>query len=257
MYDLPAMRSASQALWSALAALLRRDGYSDLPDALGIDDESTSPGMIFTQTCGYPLQTIYRGQFQLLATPSYDAPGCDAMTHRAFIVVREEDPARAPEDLRGRRFAINSDHSNSGTNLPRHMLAPLARDGRFFGATIETGSHAASLALVQGGGADAASIDCVTWAFAGDYAPDLVSGLRVLVQTASSPALPFVTGVATPPALAAALQRALMTIGSDPAYRAIRAPLRLASIGLVPQEAYAILLRYEEEAVAAGYPRIA
>ena len=260
MYDLPAMRGANAAFWAALAALLRGAGH-DVPETLGQDD-GPGPGrsfadVLFTQTCGYPLQTIHRGQFQLLATPSHDAPGCGDRTHRAFIIVRDDDPARAPEDIRGRRFALNAGHSNSGMNLPRHLFAPLARDGRFFGDVIETGSHAASLALVQRNGADAASIDCVTWALAGDYAPELVRGLRAIAQTATSPSLPYVTGANTPPALVKALQDALCTVGSDEAYADIRAGLRLASIGPAPIGAYQIVLDYAQAATDAGYPVIA
>lgn len=260
MYDLPGMRAANQALWAALAALLRRDGH-DVPDTLE-DDNGPAPGRsfqgtVFTQTCGYPLQTIHRDQLRLLATPSYDAPGCGEMTHNAFIVVRDEDEVFEPEDLRGRRFALNAAHSNSGMNLPRRLFAPLARDGRFFGEIIETGSHARSLQKLLRYEVDAASIDCVTWAFVEDYAPEILHDLRVIARTEISPCLPFVTGTATPPDLVAALRRALLTIGADPAYRDIRAPLRLTSIGLLPQEAYDVVLRYEAEAIAAGYPRIA
>src|SRR6187402_3872878 len=168
MYDLPGMRAANDALWAALAALLRGEGH-DVPDAL-VDDDGPAPGRsfegtLFTQTCGYPLQTIHRGQLRLLATPSYDAPGCGLMTHRAFIVVRDEDDVFTPEDLRGSRFALNAYHSNSGMNLPRHLFAPFARNGRFFREIVETGSHAGSLQKLLSYEADAASIDCVTWAF--------------------------------------------------------------------------------------------
>jgi ABC-type phosphate/phosphonate transport system substrate-binding protein len=261
MYDLPGMRAANAALWSALVTELRRHGLTDIPANLSLDD-GPAPGrnvadILFTQTCGYPLQTIHRDQLRLLGTPSYDAPGCGAMTHRSFIIVREGDPAQAPDDLRGRHFALNARHSNSGMNLPRHLFAPLARDGRFFRDVVETGSHAASLAAVQQGAADTAAIDCVSWAFAGDHRPDLAAGLRILAQTVSSPALPFVTGVNTAPALANALQRALLTIGSSPAYRDVRKALRIKEIGTVPIEDYAALLQLEDEAIRAGYPTLA
>lgn len=261
MYDLPGMRAANVALWGAIAALLRRDGFGDVPNTLGADDGPepgrSLRGMLFTQTCGYPLQTVHRGQLRLLATPTYDAPGCGAMTHRSFIVVRDGDPAHILEDLRGRRFAVNAHHSNSGMNLPRRLFAPLARNGRFFGAVTETGSHAASLARVQSKGADAAAIDCVTWAFAGDHVPERVAGLRVLAETDDSPALPFVTGADTLPALADALQRALLKIGSDEVYRNVRAGLRIRSIGIKPLEDYVMLLRLEDEAIGRGYPVLA
>jgi ABC-type phosphate/phosphonate transport system substrate-binding protein len=260
MYDLPGMRAANQALWAALAALLRRDGH-DVPDVLE-DDDGPVPGrsfegVLFTQTCGYPLQTMHRGQLNLLATPSYEAPGCGVMTHRAFIVVRDEHEVFTPEDLRGSRFALNAIHSNSGMNLPRRLFAPLAREGRFFGDIIETGSHAGSLKALLHYEADVASIDCVTWALVGDYAPEILRDLRIIAQTAISPTLPFVTDAATSPALAAALQRALLKIGAEPDYSDVRAGLRLASIGTASAAAYAGVLGHEQAARDAGYPVLA
>lgn len=261
MYDLPGMRAANAALWSALADALRCEGFADIPAGLS-PDAGPAPGRamagtLFTQTCGYPLQTIHRDQFRVLGTPSYDAPGCGPMTHRSFIIVREDDPAQVPEDLFDRRFALNAWHSNSGMNLPRHLFASLARNARFFGAIVETGSHTASLAAIQQGHADAAGIDCVTWAFVGDHQPALAAGLRILAQTVASPALPFVTGVDTPTALADALQRALVTIGSSPGNRDVRKGLRIKAIGTTSIEDYTALLRLEDEAIRAGYPTLA
>ena len=261
MYDLPGMRAANEAFWSALVKEVRREGFADIPASLS-PDEGPAPGrpmagILFTQTCGYPLQTIHRDQFRLLGTPSYDAPGCGAMTHRSFIIVREDDSAQAPEDLRDRRFALNARHSNSGMNLPRHMFARLARNGLFFDEVVETGSHTASLAAVQLGNADAAGIDCVTWAFVGDHQPELAAGLRILAQTVVSPALPFVTGVDTSPALTDALRGALLTVGSNPTYRDVCKGLRIKGIGTTPMADYAASLRLEDDAIRAGYPKLA
>ena len=44
-------------------------------------------------------------------------------THRAFFMVRVDDPAERLDDLRGRIFGCNSLLSNSGRNLPRLSLA--------------------------------------------------------------------------------------------------------------------------------------
>lgn len=260
MYNFPAMRPANAAFWSALAALLEADGVTDVPVLLDAEQgpvpEAIPPAMIFTQTCGYPLQTLYRGQYRYLATPSYVAPGCGAMTHRAFVVVREDDPARTIEDLRGRRFAVNSEHSNSGMNLPRRLIAPLAQNGRFFGGVTRSGSHPRSLSLVQQGDTDAASVDCLTWAFAAEHAPSSTEGLRVLAETPPSPAIPFVTGVDTTPDEIAALRRAFAVIGSDPDYARIRHGLKIGTIGQVPDQTYRDLLKYEYEAQMLGYAEI-
>ena len=56
------------------------------------------------------------------------------------------------DDLRGRVAAINDPDFHSGSNALRALVAPLARDGRFFGAVKVSGSHALSLAKHRAGG---------------------------------------------------------------------------------------------------------
>ena len=230
------MREANEAFWDALAGLLRRDGVSGVPERLAPDDLSVpdriGAEVLFTQTCGYPLQTIYRGQHTLLGVPAYDAPGCEAPgiagpAHCAFFVVRQGDPARTLAALRGRVFACNSRHSNTGMNLPRRSLADVAGGGPFFAGVVATGSHAASMALVQDGGADAASVDNVTYAFHADHRPATLDGLRVLCATLFSPAIPFTASSATSPDTVAALRRALTVLGRDRKFAGLRQRLRL------------------------------
>lgn len=261
MYNLPEMAERNRAFWQALDAELRRDGTWDVPVTLAPArapvPDGIGPDVLFSQTCGYPLQTIYRGQHQLLGVPTYDAPGCGEATHRAFVLVRDDSRFRSPDDLRGARFALNSRHSNSGMNLPRLLFARLAGGKPFFGEVVETGSHPASIARVAAGELDAASIDCLTYVFLQDHRPDVVARLRVLAETPASPAIPFVTSAATPGDQVAALRAALLRLGSDPAHRDIRAALRIRTITPADPDAYAGLLDYEREAAALGYPELA
>ncbi len=255
------MAAVNSAFWRALAEELRRDGVADAPGELLTESppvpEAIPPGTLFTQTCGYPLQTIYQGQYQLLGVPTYDAPGCGAGTHRAFILVRADSQVERLDDLRGGIFALNSRHSNSGMNLPRVMFARIAGGQRLFGRVIETGSHLASMQLVASGDADAASIDCLTYAFLSDYRPAAVERLRRFADTPESPAIPFVTAADTPLDQVAALQRALSRVMADPGRRHLLDRLRLRGIGPTDPAAYARLLDYEREALALGYGEIA
>jgi ABC-type phosphate/phosphonate transport system substrate-binding protein len=261
MYNLPEMAAVNAAFWHALAEALRLGGVADRPDALLTNSppvpDAIRTDTLLTQTCGYPLQTIYRGQFQFLGVPTYDAPGCGEATHRAFIIVRADSPAERPEDLRGGTFALNSPHSNSGMNLPRLLFARIAGGKPFFSRVIETGSHAASLQLVASGGAEAASIDCLTHAFLSDFRPAALAGLRRLADTPESPAIPFVTATDTPADRVAALQRALMRVAAAPEHRPLLNRLRLRRISPCDPAAYARLLDYEREAFALGYGKIA
>ena len=231
MYNLPEMQQKNAAFWNALATELRHDGWTDLPTELSFSrhpvPERIENNVLFSQTCGYPLQTIYRGQHRMLGVPTYDAPGCRPGTHCAFVLVRKDSPYEKLEDLKGTRFALNSRHSNSGMNLPRLLFARLAGGKPFFGSVVETGSHPNSIARVTSGELDAASIDCLTYVFFQDHRPEVVDALRVLAETPESPAIPFVTSIATPADKAARIQAALFRIAGDPAYRPVLEGLRL------------------------------
>ncbi len=132
-------------------------------------------------------------------------------------------------------------------NLARALFAPLARDGRFFGAILVTGSHRASLAAVAQGRADAASVDCVTFGLLRRHAPRTVAGLRVLAETAPAPSLPFITRADAPAEELAALREAL----DQP-----EAALAFAGIAVLPDGAYDGLRALAAEAARRGYPEL-
>jgi ABC-type phosphate/phosphonate transport system substrate-binding protein len=142
-------------------------------------------------------------------------------------------------------------------NLPRRCLADLAEGRPLFRRVVMTGGHPASMSLVRDGGADAAAIDGVTFAFFADHRPEAVAGLRVLTETVPSPAIPFVTSPATAPATVAALRRALAVVGADPRYAPVRQALRIQAITAPDGSDYTLLLRSEAEAAALDYPELA
>jgi len=260
MYNLPEMREANARFWAALRGLLIEAGLRDVPETLVFDRGPVPPRLeaelLFSQTCGYPLETVFKGQAIRLAAPVYDAPGCEDATHRAFFLVPADSPAQSLADLRGGVFLLNSPVSNSGMNLPRRALAEIAGGKPFFREVIETGGHPASLASLLRGEGDVASIDCVTYAFWRHYRPEAAARVRIIAETPISPAIPFVTSVATPPATVGTLRAALHRLGREPRYAAVRAGLKIAGVKDMPDAHYEGLLDYEREAVALGYPEL-
>lgn len=252
MYDGPELAAANDGFWAQVAGRLRARGVAGVPERLTrggrLDDIWTDPRLLLAQSCGWPLATRLAGRVAVVATPHYSLPGCDGPTHRAFVVVQAGDPAGEPAGLRGRRFALNGWDSNTGMNLARALFAPLARDGRFFGQIVVTGSHRASLAAVVAGRADAASVDCVTYGLLQRHAPAALAGLRVLAQTAASPALPFITRADAPKAELAALREAL-----DQPIPA----LALAGVSVLPDGAYDALRGLAAAAARLGYDALA
>jgi ABC-type phosphate/phosphonate transport system substrate-binding protein len=261
MYDFPELAAANDALWSAIAAQLEAEGVGAVPPRLtqeGSTEEAwTNPALLLAQTCGYPFATSLHDRVQLVATPRYRAPGCDGAFHRSAVVVRERASTMCLADLRGARCAVNDRTSNSGMNLLRVEIAPLAQRRTFFGAVTITGSHEASAAAVAGGDADVAAIDCVTWAHLQRFRPATTKHLRVLMWTVRSPGLPFITGARTDAATYAALGRALDAVANDPALYGVRSELMLDGFNALPTSQYHAILYLEQIAIAQGYPRLA
>ncbi len=261
MYDFPWLEAANDALWAALATRLRARGIAGVPDrpdrARALREIWRDERLLLAQTCGYPFVTELRGAVTYVATPCYAAPGCAGAWHRSLVVVAEGSPARDLAALRGARVAVNGFDSNSGMNLLRALVAPLAAGGRFFGEVVVTGAHLASLAAVAGGRADLAAVDCVTHAHARRHRPDLLADTRVLAETGTTPALPLVTCGGAPAGEVAALREALAEVAADPALERVRAGLLVAGFRVLPEDAYERVTALEREAASAGYPALA
>lgn len=256
MYDHPAVRWATDAWWSALAAALEGHGVA-APSALDRRADYPAvwrePGLILSQTCGYPYATSLRGEVQLVATPAYRAEGCDGARYCSLLVVRADDPAGTLVELRGRRVAYNAADSQSGHNALRAAVAPLAAGGCFFAGRVVTGAHGASADAVAAGAADLCAIDCVSWAMLARYEPERIAQLRVLGRTASAPGLPLVTG---PAANVAAVRAAVVEAMGDPALADARDALLLDGVGVLGDAAYDAILGMERQAGALGYPAL-
>lgn len=259
MYDHPAQAAANDALWSGLSRQLRSRGVA-APRALdrsrSVDAVWRDGRLLFGQTCGYPLVSEPDLSLRVLGVPVYDVPGCSPGEHLSHVVVRHDDLGRTLSDHRGGSAAINAVNSNTGANLLRAAVAPFAREGRFFGDVIVTGSHRGSVAAVVRGDADIAAVDAVTLAALARHEPGLVAGLRVVADTAASPAPPFVTASSTPLEAVAALRAALAAAMADPALAAAREALFLQDVLPAGVDRFAPLLDLRRGAVDAGYPEL-
>lgn len=259
MYDHPAQQAANDALWAALARILRRAGI-DAPVQLDrtrpVEAIWRDPALLLGQSCGYPLVSDSDLDLRVVAVPVYEVAGCAPGRHFSHIVARHDDSGMQLADYVGRRAAVNAVMSNSGYNLFRSAMAPFATNGRVFETVIATGSHRASAAAVRDGTADIAAIDAVTWAGLARFEPEAVAGLRIIGATPSSPALPFVTSRATSRETLAALRAALVAVARDPVLAEARDTLFLADIAPASIHRFVALRRIERAAAAAGYPRL-
>lgn len=255
MYDLPEAAAATAAWWHGLARAFRAEGIADVPERLTanppLPEHWLRSDLLFSQTCGYPLTHALAGLVRLVATPCHAAPGCDGPRYRSLLIVAAESRAETLDELRGMRCAFNDTDSQSGCNVLKAVIAPLARDGRFFRETIRTGGHRASIAAVQSGTADICAVDCVTHALLARHAPAAVGGTRVLCDTPAAPSLPYVTAGNADDDLVARLRAGLISALADPSLAAARDDLLIAGAEVLALEAYGAMLDMEAAAAAA------
>ncbi len=260
MYDFRELQPAHDALWSAVAERLAAAGLRDVPLRLTRDlahrDVWRHPGLLLGQACEYPLAKSFGEHLTIVATPRYSAPGCVDIFYQSAVVVRAHHPAESLAGLRGRRCVVNELDSNSGMNLLRAALAPLAAGARFFESVMASGSHRRSVALVAASEADVAAIDCVTFAHLQRIDPALAGQVRVLCWTPPSPCLPFVTARSTPAATVERLRSALAAAVADAQLAPVRQRLLLEGVDLAPDVTLSRVLQLESEAAELRYPHI-
>ncbi len=216
-----------------------------------------NPGLIFGQTCGYPYVIGLKDTVALIAAPEYSFPGCEGASHRSFLIRRATDSRIALSEFRGAIAALNAHDSNTGMNLFRATIAPIAGGKTFFSAIVVTGSHEASLAAVVHGEADLASIDCVSLALLGRGRPELVERVAIVAESPLSPCLPFIAAASLPASTIAAASEALFAAMADPDLAETRAALGLKGARIVGPAEYDRVLEIERDAAAKGYARLA
>lgn len=230
LYDWPELCAATDALWRACADELRARGVA-APDEIDRSgrpgDVWRAPNMLAAQCCGADLVSGLAGGARAAATPSYAAPGCGAGTYSSAVICRPDAEKTLSESWRDVRLATNGTNSFSGW-----WALPPAR--RAEATVVETGAHRRSIEAVRQGDADVAAIDAVVWALAQDLAPSLKETVAVAAWTDPAPAPPFITTLAEPGVLRAALSAAIQKGGA-----AAARTLRLSSVSAPPEDGYA------------------
>lgn len=224
MYDFPEVRPATDMFWAGLA---KRLGTSIV---LTRSEQWTEAwerqDLLFSQTCGYPFTHGFRGRLKLVATPHFDADGCEGPNYRSILFARQAGSLRS---FKGRVAAFNNRDSMSGMLALQLVFSPLAEQGHFFSRAVETGGHFASLAAVQSGAADICAIDCVTVALARRYRPTALAGLVEMIHSPLVPCLPYVTVAGD----IVALRDALAEVFRDESLASARAALMLKGFSLL------------------------
>jgi ABC-type phosphate/phosphonate transport system substrate-binding protein len=259
MYDFPWTAAANDALWAAISARLAEAGVQS-PTRLTRGGELAvlwrHSGLIFGQICGYPYASGLKDAVTLIAAPEYSFPGCENASHRSFIIRRASDPRCALKEFRGAVAALNAHDSNTGMNLFRALIAPIAGGAEFFSSVVLTGSHQASVAAVDNGQADLASIDCVSFALLGRGRPELIERLAIVAESPLLPCLPFIAAASLPALTIAAVRKALIAALADPGLAETRTALGLTGARAATPADYDRVMEIERDARVAGYARL-
>ena len=253
------LAQAWNQLLVAMVDKLRQRGWTEEMEIDPCVDDLASfwaaPNLLLGQTCGYPLVTSLASKVHVVGTPVFRHAYCDGMRYSSLLLVHQYSGLHSLEDLRGKLALVNGLDSHSGMNALRHSVAPLARDGRFFGSVRATGGHRESLVALQRREADVACVDSAHYGYALRDAPERVTGLRVLHVTAHAPGLPFIASRYLSEPRLQQLRRALLEL---PAERPdLMLPLAIASIEPTTLAQYEQILDMERQAVALGYPALA
>ena len=195
MYDWPEVSPATDRLWEILRRQLTAAGLSP-PARLSreTDPEAlwTAPDLLLAQTCGYPFSTVLRDRVSLVGTPAY-AIGCAPGNYCSVLVARKADRSASLEYLADGRMAFNARNSQSGFRAPLRLLRTVGLNQPR--ATLETGSHRASIRAVAEGEADFAAIDAVSWRLARRHEP-AAGAVAIVAETPQTPGLPLITSAA-------------------------------------------------------------
>jgi len=261
MYDFPEIREATDGFWTLLADALRTRGIRNVPPRLERPQNLikfwSNPNLLFGQTCGYPLSIGLCGKAQLVATPCYDAPGCEDYRHGSFLVVPKDRRLTSLSETQGLVCAINMRDSNTGMNLLRASIAKIGGKAPFYSKIIETGSHRKSLMMVARDEAQVAAIDCVSFAHFTKLEPALIEKIRVIGQTPLTPSLPFITSGETSAEYLDHLRGALIDLVRQTPRPPCLNTLMIRDIVILPPSAYDLILELERESARAGYPILA
>jgi len=259
MYDWPEVRNETDALWRALADGLQDAGIRPPPQLerrRASDAVWRDPRLLLAQICGLPYVRGLRSRVHLIVTPCYDVPGCDGPRYCSLVVARAADRGVSLEDMRGRRLAYNARHSQSGYSALRSLVAPLACGSRFFGATLETGSHREAVRAVADGRADLCAIDAVCWALACRHEPATAERLIVIAQTPPTPGLPLICAIGHDRRTVARMRAAVSEVFAAGLSASVRDALFIAGSEALAPSAYDSIAAMERGAIEAGYPTL-
>jgi ABC-type phosphate/phosphonate transport system substrate-binding protein len=169
------------------------------------------------------------------------------------IVVRQDSPFNNFLDLRGKTWAYNEPHSQSGYNITRYKLASMGEQRAYFSRVIAAGSHQRALEYVLSGFVDASAIDSTVLETELARDPGLSNCLRTIEVLGPSPIPPWVTTPSLPENLYSRLLHALLVMHQNPVGKEILTYGRMACFVAVNDRDYDPIRKMERLAASVEF----
>lgn len=180
--------------------------------------------------CGFPYtRKSAQGYYSLVATPvmamkagTYpDARGYEDIPGKyySYTIVHKDSPIENWEDLKGKTYTLNDQHSNSGYNMPRYKLIQLGARSweEYFSKIVISGSHEESIRLVAEGVVDASSVDSMVLDYDRHIGNRYAMNVKIIEHLfpGGAGAPPVVISSRTDPSLLKELQKVLVNMHRD------------------------------------------
>jgi ABC-type phosphate/phosphonate transport system substrate-binding protein len=249
------------AAWKELFVWLARESGVELDILdhafpLPLSDLWSRADLACAFMCGFPFMLAKHRPRPVAAPVPAKAPIAGRPVYATSLVVSADSNFHSLEDTFGGHLGYTIQDSHSGYNALRHHLLPYYRQrgAKLYRESIGplTTPRRVIEALFAGdidiGPLDGYALDLML-----HHQPELGSQIRVVATTDPAP-IPFlVASTGCSDAIIARLQATLATFADAQACSALRDRLRLDAFALVNLKDYELMLRWDEEARAAGY----
>jgi ABC-type phosphate/phosphonate transport system substrate-binding protein len=208
--------------------------------------------------CGFPFMLATDRPRPVAAPIPANAPITGRPVYATCLVVCAKSDFHTIEDTFGGRVGYTVADSHSGYNALRHHLLPYYRQRGTKLYRERVGPLTTPRRVIDAllaGDIDIGPLDGYALELMRYYQPELGSKIRVVATTDPAP-IPFlVASSSCPDDVVSRLQAALATFADAPACSGLRERLRLEAFVPVVLEDYSLVLRWDSEARAAGYPQ--
>ena len=206
--------------------------------------------------CGWPFSRS-NPKPQIIAAPCPLGPRYKRQPiYFTDMIVRRDRMFETLKDTFGGRIAWTVDSSHSGFNAPRHHLLAY-RTGQQPNLYRESVgpflTPERALASVVDGTVDIAPMDSYALDLITLHEPERVREIMIIDSTAAAPFPPLIASHDITPSDLADLHRAFLQADRDPTITPILEQLNISAFAAVKPETYDLALKWQQDAVSAGY----